>query len=180
MIFGVVLMAVFGFHFLTSRFSFGAALEVRRADADVVRVRDDRGPRDVGDRDLGPVGSLADAALPPPYTKAFFADRLAQWVGSLQPLDDRPLMVVAIVSTILLARRERKPADTYDMVSIWWLLPFLGSLTFLTSAVVPYYRFMNATAAGHAAHRPWERSSRSGGSSGWRGRSSSRRAREPC
>jgi hypothetical protein len=54
---------------------------------------------------------------------------------------------VAIISTILLARRERKPANTYDMVSIWWMLPFLGSFTFLTSAVVPYYRFMNATAA---------------------------------
>ena len=57
------------------------------------------------------------------------------------------MIVVAIVSTILLARRERKPANTFDMVSIWWMLPFLGSFTFLTSAVVPYYRFMNATAA---------------------------------
>ncbi len=146
-IFGVVLLAVFGFHFLTSRFSFGSALSsdgpmlmscgfgmIAGLAMWVVGI-------------WGPSASLSDAALPPPYTKAFFLDRLWQWVGSLQPLVIGPLIAIAIVSTILLARRERRPADTFDMVSIWWMLPFLGSLSFLTSAVVPYYRFMNATAA---------------------------------
>ena len=95
----------------------------------------------------GPAAKLSDAALPPPYTKEFFLARLGQWVGSLQPLIIGPLIVVAVVSTILMARRERKPAGTYEIVSIWWMLPFLGCFTFLTSAVVPYYRFMNATAA---------------------------------
>ena len=56
-------------------------------------------------------------------------------------------MIIAIVSTILMARRERRPAHTYDQASIWWLLPFLGTLTVLTATVVPYYRFMNASAA---------------------------------
>ena len=34
----------------------------------------------------GTAASLADAALPPPYSKRFFAGRLWEWVGSLQPL----------------------------------------------------------------------------------------------
>ena len=34
----------------------------------------------------GKSASLADAALPPPYTKEFFAARLREWVMSLQPL----------------------------------------------------------------------------------------------
>ena len=95
----------------------------------------------------GKSASLADAALPPPYTKEFFAARLREWVISLQPLIVGPLVIIAIVSTILMARRERRPAHTYDQASIWWLLPFLGTLTVLTATVVPYYRFMNATAA---------------------------------
>ena len=37
----------------------------------------------------GKSASLADAALPPPYTKEFFAARLREWVMSLQPLDRR-------------------------------------------------------------------------------------------
>ena len=146
-IFGVVLMAVFGWHFLTSRFSLGSAL---KSDGPMLMSC---GFGMIAGLAMwvigiwGPSAKLSDAALPPPYTKAFFEERLAQWVGSLQPLIIVPLILVAIVSTILLARRERKPAGTYEMVSIWWLLPLAGSLTFLTSAVVPYYRFMNATAA---------------------------------
>ena len=146
-IFGVVLLAVFGFHFLTSRFSFGSAL---RADGPMLMSV---GFGMIGGLAMWVVGiwgksaSLADAALPPPYTKEFFAARLREWVMSLQPLIIGPLVLIAIVSTILLARRERRPADTYDQASIWWLLPFLGTLTVLTSTVVPYYRFMNASAA---------------------------------
>jgi MFS family permease len=49
---------------------------------------------------------------------------------------------------ILWSRRERKPANQYEIVSIWWLFPFVGALTFLFSAKpVPYYRFINASAA---------------------------------
>ncbi len=146
-IFGVVLMAVFGWHFLTSRFSLGSAL---RSDGPMLMSC---GFGMIAGLAMwvvgiwGPAAKLSDAALPPPYTKAFFLERLGQWVGSLQPAIIGPLILVAIVSTILLARREREPAGTYEMVSIWWLLPLLGSFTFLTSAVVPYYRFMNATAA---------------------------------
>ena len=146
-IFGVVLLAIFGFHFLTSRFSFGSAL---RADGPMLMS--------VGFGMIfglamwvvgiwGKSASLADAALPPPYTKEFFAARLREWVMSLQPLIVGPLVVIAIVSTIMMARRERRPAHTYDQAAIWWLLPFLGTLTVLTATVVPYYRFMNATAA---------------------------------
>jgi hypothetical protein len=146
-IFGVVLLAVFGSHFLTSRFSFGAAL---RSDGPMLMSV---GFGMIAGLAMWVVGiwgksaSLADAALPPPYTKGFFAARLREWVLSLQPLVIGPLVIVAIISTILVARRERRAADTYDQASIWWLLPFLGTLAVLTSTVVPYYRFMNASAA---------------------------------
>ena len=146
-IFGVVLMAVFGFHFLTSRFSFGAAL---KADAPMLMS--------VGFGMIaglscwvigiwGKPSSLAEAALPPPYTAKFFADRLFGWIGSLQPIVIVPFMVIAIASTILLSRRSHEPARTEDQVSIWWLLAFAGAATVVTGAAIPYYRFMNASAA---------------------------------
>ena len=88
-IFGAVLMAVFGFHFLTSRFSLGAAL---RADAPMLMS--------VGFGMIaglacwvigiwGKPASLAEAALPPPYTAEFFTDRLVEWVESLAAARDR-------------------------------------------------------------------------------------------
>ena len=146
-IFGVVLMAVFGFHFLTSRFSFGSAL---KADAPMLMS--------VGFGMIaglacwvigiwGKPASLAEAALPPPYTAKFFADRLYGWIGSLQPIVIVPFIVIAIVSTILLSRSSREPARTEDQVSIWWLLAFAGAATVVTGAAIPYYRFMNASAA---------------------------------
>ncbi len=127
-IYGVVLMAVFGWHFLTSRFSLGSAL---RSDGPMLMAA---GFGMIAGLAMwvvgiwGPVAKLSDAALPPPYTKEFFLARLGQWVGSLQPLIIGPLIVVAVVSTIWMARRERKPAGTYEIVSTWWMLPFLGLL----------------------------------------------------
>ena len=128
-IFGVVLMAVFGFHFLTSRFSFGAAL---RADAPMLMSV---GFGMIAGLAMWVVGiwgkpaSLAEAALPPPYTAKFFTDRLVEWVESLQPIVIVPFIVIAIVSTILLSRRTREPARTEDQVSIWWLIAFAGAAT---------------------------------------------------
>ena len=95
----------------------------------------------------GKPASLAEAALPPPYTAKFFVDRLYGWIGSLQPIVIVPFIVIAIVSTILLSRSSREPARTEDQVSIWWLLAFAGAATVVTGAAIPYYRFMNATAA---------------------------------
>src|SRR5215213_6163388 len=107
-IFGGILLSVFGWHFLTSRFSFGSAL---RTDAPMLLS--------VG---LGMIvglsawvigiwgssASLADAALPPPYTAAFFAARLKEWTLSLQPVVIVPFIVAAIASTILRARSEQR------------------------------------------------------------------------
>jgi MFS family permease len=156
-LFGLTLLAVFGWHFLTSRFSFGAAL---RSDAPMLFS--------VG---LGMIVGLAawvigiwgttakisDAALPPPYTKRFFLARLWEWVLSLQPIVIVPFLVVALASTILLARRAKQPANQYDVAALWWMFPFIGVFTFFTgadfetpltnAAIVPYYRFMNASAA---------------------------------
>jgi MFS family permease len=146
-IFGVVLMAVFGLHFLTSRFSLGAAL---RADGPMLMSAGFGMIAGLACWVAGIWGkpaSLAEAALPPPYTARFFTDRLIEWVGSLQPVVIVPFIVVAVVSTILLSRRTREPARTEDQVSIWWLLAFAGAASVLTGAALPYYRFMNASAA---------------------------------
>jgi MFS family permease len=146
-VFGVVLMAVFGFHFLTSRFSLGSAL---KADGPMLLSVGFGMIVGLASWVLGVWGqpaSLAEAALPPPYTSAFFTDRLVEWVLSLQPVIIVPFIVIAIVSTIWLARTTRQPARTEDQVSIWWLLAFAGTATVLTGAEIPYYRFMNASAA---------------------------------
>jgi hypothetical protein len=146
-VFGVCLAAIFGWHFLTSRFSLGAAL---KADAPMLLSVGTGMVAGLASWVVGIWGqsaSLAEAALPPPYTAEFFAARLGEWVKSLQPMVLVPLMVIAIVSTIWLARRERKPAHTYDQAAIWWLLAFAGVATVVTGAAIPYYRFMNASAA---------------------------------
>jgi MFS family permease len=156
-LFGLALMALFGWHVVSSRFRFGDAL---RSDAPMLWS--------IGGGMItglalwfgiwGPAGNFNDAAVPPPYTKAFFLQRLSQWVLSLQPLVIAPFIVIAVASVALYVRRERKPAGAYEMTSIWWLFPLIGSFTFLLagttyqiagkgSPVVPYYRFMNATAA---------------------------------
>ncbi|MGH2539109.1 MAG: MFS transporter [Actinomycetota bacterium] len=146
-IFGAVLMAVFGFHFLTSRFSLGAAL---KADAPMLMSVGFGMIAGLGMWVVGIWGepaSLAEAALPPPYTAEFFTDRLVEWVVSLQPIVIVPFIVIAIVSTILMSRRTREPARTEDQVSMWWLIAFAGAGTVVTGAALPYYRFMNASAA---------------------------------
>jgi MFS family permease len=146
-IFGAVLMAVFVFHFLTSRFSLGAAL---KADGPMLMSVGFGMVAGLAMWVIGVWGkpaSLAEAALPPPYTAEFFTDRLVEWVRSLQPIVIAPFIVIAIVSTILLSRRTRVPARTEDQVSIWWLIAFAGAATVLTGAALPYYRFMNASAA---------------------------------
>ena len=148
-LFGASLMAVWGTHLVTSRFRLGAAL---RSDGPlllstafgmiagltlwVVGIWGPGGPE-----------LLKDAALPPPYTAEFFRERLFQWISSMQPLVTFPLIGLAIVSTIVVSRRTRTPAGQYEQVSIWWMFPFAGVLTFLLGEAIPYYRFMNATAA---------------------------------
>jgi len=96
----------------------------------------------------GVTGNLMDAALPPPYTKDFFLNRLNEWVGSQFPLVTIPLIIIAVAWIALRAWRDAKPADAYRTMSAWWLLPYLASLLFiLMGSVVPYYRFFNSTAA---------------------------------
>jgi hypothetical protein len=145
-LFGLTLMAVFGFHFLTSRFSLGAAL---KRDGPLLLST---GFGMIAGLAMWVIGiwgvkaKISDAAAPPPYTKAFFTTRLSEWIGSLHPEITVPLLVVAVVSTILMSRRRREPADQNSVVSAWWMFPFVGVLTILTSTL-PYYRFMNASAA---------------------------------
>lgn len=95
----------------------------------------------------GTPASLAEAALPPPYTAEFFTERLIEWTLSLQPAVIVPFIVIAIVSTILASRRTRKLTRNEDQVSMWWLIAFVGAASVFTGATLPYYRFMNASAA---------------------------------
>ena len=157
-LFGATLLAVFGFHFVTSRFRLGEAL---RSDGPMlfsVGLGMFVGLASWVVGIWGTTASLKEAALPPPYTKAFFVDRLLEWIGSMQPAIVVPFIALAIGSTILLARRRRLPADTFDVTASWWLFPLLGVASVVLGAatqvsgdpnspVVPYYRFMNATAA---------------------------------
>jgi MFS family permease len=148
-LFGVSLMAVWGTHLVTSRFRLGSAM---RSDGPLLLST---GAGMITGLTLwvvgiwGPGGPelLKDAALPPPYTAEFFRQRLVEWVTSMQPAITFPLIALAIASTILIARRTRTPAGQYEQVSIWWMLPFAGVLTFLLGQEIPYYRFMNATVA---------------------------------
>jgi MFS family permease len=157
-LFGVTMMGVFGFHFLTARFRFGPALNRDAPALWSVGVGMIVGLASWVIGIWGTTASLKDAALPPPYTKSFFVSRLGVWFSSMQPAVIVPLIVIAIGGTILLSRRTRRPADAYDVTAAWWLLPLIGVFTFVAgtdyqisgaenSPVVPYYRFINATAA---------------------------------
>ena len=157
-LFGVTLLAVFVFHFVTSRFRLGDAL---RSDGPMLLSVGLGMLAGLGSWVIGIWGtsaSLKDAALPPPYTKSFFVDRLLEWIGSMQPVIVVPFVALAMGSTILLARRRRVPADAFDVTASWWLFPLVGIASVVLGAdtqvsgdpnspVVPYYRFMNATAA---------------------------------
>jgi MFS family permease len=146
-IFGASLTALFVLHIFTSRFSFGSALK-----------RDGHYLLSIGSGMIlglatwlvgpwGVKGSLADAALPPPYTQAVFEKRLWGWVDSLQPLITVPLILLAIGWVIWRARTDKRPASEFGSISAIWLIPLLGTLGWLAGKAYPYYRFMNATAA---------------------------------
>jgi hypothetical protein len=148
-LFGLSLLAVWATHLVTSRFRLGSAM---RSDGPLLLST---GSGMVVGLALwvvgiwGPGGPelLKDAALPPPYTAAFFRQRLIEWVTSMRPEITFPLILVAIVATVVVSRRTRTPVSQYEQVSIWWMFPFAGVLTFLLGQPIPYYRFMNATAA---------------------------------
>jgi hypothetical protein len=146
-IFGLVLLTGFLIHLVTSRFNIGAVMD-----------RDAPGLTAAGLGIIsglalwligiwGPTGSLADAALPPPYTEEFFLNRLGGWITSLVPIITFPLILLAIGWVIWRSRRDHQPADAFGQLSILWLLPLLGIFGWIAGKAYPYYRFMNATAA---------------------------------
>src|SRR5436190_5883542 len=146
-IFGLVLLAGFFLHLVTSRFNIGAVMD---RDAPSLTAA---GLGIIAGLALwligiwGPVGSLADAALPPPYTESFFLNRLGGWITSLVPIITFPLILLAIGWVIWRSRRDHEPADAFGQLSILWLLPLLGIFGWIAGKAYPYYRFMNATAA---------------------------------
>ena len=145
-IFGFSLMAVFGLRLLTSRFHLGPPLKELGPSLMSVGFGMIFGLSTWLIAPWGVTGSLADAALPPPYTKEVFFSRLSGWVGSLQPGILVPLVLLAIGWTIWSARRDRTRSDEFGTISAMLLLPFLGIFGFV-AATYPYYRFMNATMA---------------------------------
>lgn len=96
----------------------------------------------------GHPGNLIDAALPPPYPKDFFVGRFGEWIASQWWYLTGPLIIVAVCWIALTAFRKGTSADAFRTMSAWWLLPYVASaLTFYMGKVIPYYRFMNSTAA---------------------------------
>ena len=106
------------------------------------------GPRVLGDRHLGFVGEPRRGRAAAAVHRGVLR-RAAQGMDAVAPagrdravhrrgdrLDDR-----------CRARRLATPARTEDQASIWWLLAFAGALTVVTGKAIPYYRFMNASAA---------------------------------
>jgi len=148
-LFGLVLLAAFGWRVLTSRFSLAKALS---SDGPAL-IATGTGMIFglvlwvVGLWGPGGVALLKDAALPPPYTQEFFMGRLTDWVWSLRPAVTFPLILIALGSVILAARRTRERADTYSLVSIMYLAPLFGVFGFVAGVSYPYYRFLNATTA---------------------------------
>ncbi|MEX2274849.1 MAG: MFS transporter [Actinomycetota bacterium] len=153
-LFGLSLLAVFGWRVLTARFRFGDAL--RRHGPALMSV----GFGMVVGLAMWVVGiwgkpaSLVEAALPPPYEGTFFNDRQFDWILSMKPIVTFTLAAIAVVATIVIARRRREPADTYSLTSIWYLLPYAALLATPINAQavgeengLPLYRFFNATTA---------------------------------
>ncbi|MGZ8604771.1 MAG: MFS transporter, partial [Actinomycetota bacterium] len=146
-VFGASLMGVFGLRVLTSRFHLGPALKELGPSLMATGFGMVFGLASWLVSPWGVAGSLADAALPPPYTREVFMKRLDGWVDSLQPMITVPLVLLAIGWTIWRARKTREPSDGFGTISALLLLPFLGTLGWITGAAFPYYRFMNATVA---------------------------------
>ncbi|MEX0832802.1 MAG: MFS transporter [Actinomycetota bacterium] len=145
------MFVVVGWHVLTMRFNVRAVL-----DRDIPALASVMGGMIFGlilwplGKFLlwGTAGNIADAALPPPYTREFFLDRLVEWVKSQYPLVVIPLLLIGVVWIAQTARREKKPADAYRTMVVWWLIPYAASILFVVAGkVLPYYRFMNSTAA---------------------------------
>ena len=107
-IFGVVLMAVFGFHFLTSRFSFGAAL---KADAPMlmsVGFGMIAGLCLLGDRDLGEaVEPRRSGPAPAVHREVLRGPALRMDRVAAADRDRARSSSIAIVSTILLVASTR-------------------------------------------------------------------------
>lgn len=144
-LFGFVLMGVFIWHVITGR-SVASAF---KSDAPMLWAVGSGMILGLAMWPIGPWGTSAkfsDAALPPPYGKSFFLNRLAQWIASMNPFIVGPLILAAFVGIVLMARRKHEPAGQFEMVAMWWLLPLAGILLVFVKNL-PYYRFVNATAA---------------------------------
>jgi sugar phosphate permease len=146
-VFGFSLTAVFGLRVLTSRFHLGPALKELGPSLMATGFGMIFGLATWLIAPWGVAGSLADAALPPPYTREVFMKRLDGWVGSIQPGIVVPLVLLAVGWTIWRARRDRERSDQFGTLGALMLLPLLGMLGWITGAAYPYYRFMNATVA---------------------------------
>ena len=88
--------------------------------------------------------SLTEAALPPPYSSAFFVDRMMLWIDAMRPALNGPLF---LLGAIVVARAAGAWRDHETRISLVWLAPLLGCLGFLAGLAYPYYRFFNTTLA---------------------------------
>ena len=96
----------------------------------------------------GVAGSLADAALPPPYTREVFMKRLDGWVELAAAGDHRAARPARDrLDDLASPQGPTSPRTASGRSRRCCLLPFLGTLGWIAGATYPYYRFMNATLA---------------------------------
>ena len=146
-IFGFSLMAVFGLRLLTSRFHLGPPLKELGPSLMSVGFGMIFGLSTWLIAPWGVTGSLADAALPPPYTKEVFFSRLSGWVGSLQPRDLRCPSSCSRSDGRSGARGGIARARTSSGRSRRCCCCRSSASSGSSRRPYPYYRFMNATMA---------------------------------
>ena len=83
----------------------------------------------------------------PPTRPTSSLHRLGQWIASLHPENDGAVDARWGRRVHLAFATNAAAGRSFELAAIWWMLPFAGVLSFLMVEELPYYRFMNASAA---------------------------------
>ena len=93
----------------------------------------------------GRSSAFSEAAALPDQDPEQLLGRLRDWVASLYPVLNGPLLVAGLIGVVVTAKRPAH--DALTRWSVAWLLPLAGLAGFAFSSRFPFYRFLNATAA---------------------------------
>lgn len=87
---------------------------------------------------------LADATLPPPAPASFFKARLGDWVSTMRPALNLPIMMLGAAGLVAGGRRMLR--EDLPRITFAWLVPLVGVLGVVAGFAYPYYRFFNIAA----------------------------------